>query len=320
METLLQILSGLVLTLLGFVVPVVGIMFSIFHRGLKKLSDRYESEKLQSEDNIKAQIRKIGDEGKEKKATIDEDELQKNLDELKDIKKSAEKKLARLKPRKQILKLFIPLTLSLILIAIASITNKALVFDLLKLQDVLLFSSLIPLIYALVVLWQTLEAMLEAKAEIDAEDEENRKRHIELLSSIYEEVKSGASHYLHKVYIIINGTKVGNKNLKVELKSDEESEIEIWFANSEKKMAKNIEVGLLIPQSFIVHKGRDYTVYADKKENIIRYKDTQVQANTKIHYSSLSLTPLEKGKYEITTFIKGQNIEMRYDTFTINVS
>lgn len=139
MEQAIQLFGILILTMLGFVFPVVTILLSIYHEGISKLAQQVQAEISQSEENLKtiAQAKKT-----------DVAAIQQSIKELESTKKKAKAKLSYLSPRKQIIRLFIPLVLAFLGVIATSILIETNFYYVL-----LLLLSLTCFIYALIVLW-----------------------------------------------------------------------------------------------------------------------------------------------------------------------
>lgn len=119
-EQAIQLFGYFILTFLAVPAPILVILLSIFREGRSKLTIQYENESFQSEKNIREQLKKIGEAEK-----ADVERIQQSLYKLKAIKKGAQTKLSYLNPKKQILRLFIPLLISFlgVVLAILAKTN-----------------------------------------------------------------------------------------------------------------------------------------------------------------------------------------------------
>ena len=58
MDNALQLFGSFILTLLGFILPIITILLSLLPDGVKALATKYENEKKQSEDNIIEELKK----------------------------------------------------------------------------------------------------------------------------------------------------------------------------------------------------------------------------------------------------------------------
>ncbi|MDO8524781.1 MAG: hypothetical protein Q7R99_04120 [bacterium] len=82
---IIKLFGSLVLTFIGFVLPILAILLSLFPEGVRALADKYENEKKQSEDNLVEEAKKR-ESGKE----LDYKALGKTLKTLKKKKRQAE--------------------------------------------------------------------------------------------------------------------------------------------------------------------------------------------------------------------------------------
>ena len=308
MEQAIQLFGYLIIAALGFVLPVVTILLSVFQEGVTKLATQYETEKRQSEENIKEQFQR-----KAEKAGIDVSAIEESLKKLKSIKKAAETKLSYLNPRKIIIRLFIPLIIAFLgVIAtffILYFTNYYYLYPLLV--------SLIAFSYAIVVLWKLVGIIVEVKKIVDIDTKARDGRTIELLSALVE--KTG-QYFLKRVYVTLDGTDIKDDSRIVTAQTNVKQELKIGVQNHESRMAKNIEFGFTFPANFIIEKKDYYSIYRDEKQQIIRYTIDHIHATTHQLFEPLIITPLEQGDQKINTFIKAENIEATSRNFTIKVS
>lgn len=310
MEQAIQLFGFLILTILGLIVPIMAILLSLFQEGISKLAAQYESEKSQSENNIKEQLKKMAE-----AQDIDESAIKQSIRELESIKKTAETKLSYLNPRKQIVRLFVPLTLAFLGVLVTSLlvgTNIYYCFFLLV--------GLVGFTYAIVVLWKLIGIIIEVRKIVDTDRKDMDSRTIELLSALVEEVKKTGQYYLQSVYVSLDGKDIKDDSRIITVQVNSKQELKLGIQNHESRMAKNIEIGLIFPTNFIIEKSNNYSVYRDQKQQIVRFEENLVHGNTHLYPLPLSITPLEQGDYRIRTFIKAENIEATYRNFTAKVT
>ncbi len=84
-------------------------------------------------------------------------------------------------------------------------------------------------------------------------------------------------------------------------------------------MAKNIEIGIILPTDFIVENPTVYNIYNNGSSQIIRRETDILHGKTTLLLPNLTVTPLTKNTYKIKTFIKGENIGVIYRDLTIKV-
>jgi len=301
MEQAIQLFGYLVLTFLGFVVPIAGISLSMHQDGISKLSKQYKNEKKQTEEKIQKQIEKID--------TANEEgikELKKILATLERIKKAADGKIKNLNPKTQVLKLFIPLIFSFLGISISLSVTKYNPFF-----YIILFIGVLAFLYALKVLWDLLSIIMEVKKMIDDYKERSNTNLEQSVVSILEAIKKEKPEFLEKISVTLNGEDINNIIPDgIIIKSDQKQEFKIGFLNFEEQMARNVQIGFVFPTDFIIEKSAGYSIYTDETRQVVRYNSDYVHGWEQRFYAPLILTPLKEGLFKIVTFIKGENIKV----------
>ena len=85
-------------------------------------------------------------------------------------------------------------------------------------------------------------------------------------------------------------------------------------------MAKNIEIGFILPKDFLIEKSSNVaSMYTDEESQIIRFKEGYIQANTNKQEGNIKITFLKAGKHKINAFIKAENVKNRRFDFYIDV-
>ncbi len=108
-DILFQIYGTLILTLAGFVLPIIAIAISAFPEGIKVLRQAYENERVQAETNLDDELRKSKANGE-----VDLDLLARNIKGLKKSKRRAKNKLLYLNPHHPLLRSAIAVGVTLI--------------------------------------------------------------------------------------------------------------------------------------------------------------------------------------------------------------
>ena len=321
----LQLLGALILTLLSIIVPFVLILLTIFREGVDKLTKQYESERLQSETNLKEQFKKITSDETKK---IDTTDIKKSVEKLENIKKIADNKLKYLSPKKQILNLFALFFVSFIGIVVAIIKGEyALTLE--NETYYILIISAVCFVSGIFILWKVVCVIIEAKQFVDEDIKSNNIKTIELLSNIADKTMN---EYISKVYIIVNNNvikdeekdkekdKDADKKVKISLPQNKESKLTVKLNNQELIMAKNVQIGFTFPTDIIISKKQDYaSIYNDSKKQIVRYERDYLHGRTNIELATLDITPMSEGEHIITTFIKAENIKAVYRYFVLKI-
>jgi len=309
MEQAIQLFGYLILTFLGFVVPIVGISLSVYQGGISKLIEQYKNERKQTGEKLQSQLKKI-DTTDDKNIT----ELKKTLVELEGIKKTAEDKIKNLDPKRQILKLFIPLIISFLGVGISFLIPK---YDLFYYLALLI--SAVSFLYALYVLWNLLTLIAEIKKTIDDDRERSDANLEQLMTNVLERMKEDKSEFLEDISITLDGRNIDDISGEITVVSDKKQEFKFGLRNSETRMAKNVEVGFIFPTDFIIEKSTRYSIYTDETRQIVRYTSDYVHGKERRIYEPLVLTPLKEGPYKIDVFIKGENIEPMRKSLNLKV-
>lgn len=307
MEQAIQLFGFLILTFLGIVSTILVILLSMFREGILKLTAQYENEKSQSENNIKEQLKKIGEAGK-----TDVKEIEQGLNKLKTIKKTAETKLSYLNPKVQILRLYMPFLISFLGVILAILVKANIYY-----VGLFITISLICFACSLTVLVKLLSIITEVKKTIDDDKKNMDMKTIELLSVLS---KRGAEYFLTAVYININDKIIQDDTDKITVSADKKQELKIGLTNRESRMAKNIEIGFIFPLDFIIEKTNYYSIATTKTIQVVRYTRDIIHGNTNQPFLPLIITPLKEDDYEIRTFIKAENIESTYHNLNLKVT
>ena len=322
-EKIIETLNTLILTLLGVVVPIAGIMSSVFQKGFSLLKDQYERENKQLTKSLEKRLTK-----KKEGQDLDLDEIEKTTKEIKKAKKSAGERLSQLEdPKRQILKLTGLLFASLLGVLtwnfLESLKINVVGFSF-EPRYLAFLASVVFFYLSLNSLWRLLDVLFEGKAAIDNAEEQNQKTLLELQTLAVEGSFLGED----KISVSIETeTKTiwildGEEDKTLELDNNVKTELTVAFKNSDVRMAKNLEIGLTFPvDDFLLEKKSGYSIYFDTQSNIVRYAIGTVQAETTLYFNvPLTLTALSEGEFSIKAFIKGENIKPKWETFTLKVT
>jgi predicted PurR-regulated permease PerM len=294
MESAITLFGFLILTFLGLIVPLLGILLSLFRQGIIELTAQYENQKTNSEKNLSEQLKRQGESGQPNVP-----EIQKSIQELTKIKEAADKKLSYLNPKKQLLRLFLFLFISFL-----STIGALLLKDHTFYRVVSVILSLFFFCITIFILWKLLGILVEVKQTVDARRGELESKIIGLLSL------SSSAGFIKDVYPMINGKAVENDKSEIEIALNTKNTLKLAIINSEKRMAKRVEMGLVFPREFIVEKSTGYSIYTSGDgSQIVRYQTTELQGKTNLILADLIINPIKKDTFKIRTFINAENIE-----------
>jgi len=309
MNNIINLCASLVLTLLGFVLPILAILLSIFSEGTKALTLKYENEKKQSDENIDSELKK-----KEKGKGLDYVVLEKTLKILKRNKENAEKKLGYLKPTSLVIKIALPLVVSFI--CLVSLFNTETLWTII----IVLFVSLVSFIYSVYSMWKSLAVLVEVSIIVNETKRNSEDRIIELLSNIANRDEDSSLLLKSENINIKFNNEVLQNNKQIEFSVNINHEIPISIINKGDIMAKNVEIGLIFPSDFLVEKTKNIdSIYTEEIRQIIRLKDECIRDNENKLKGKINITFLKAGVHEVTAFIKGENFKSKYIKFIIKV-
>ena len=299
----------MILTLLGFVLPILTILLSLFPEGTKALTLKYENEKKQSDENIASELKK-----KEKDKSLDYAVLEKTLNTLKKNKKNAEKKLRYLKPASLIVKIALPLIISFI--CLVSLFNIETIWIIVS----ILFVSICGFICSIYFMSKSLAVLVEVSGIINESKRSSEDKIIELLSNIANKDED-SSFFLKPENINFNfNNEILQNNKQIEFSINIIHEIPISIVNTGDIMAKNIEIGLIFPSDFLIEKTKNIdSIYTEETRQIVRLKDEYIRDHENKIKGKIKVTFLKAGTHEVTAFIKGENFKSKYINFKIKV-
>src|SRR5258708_27154544 len=196
MNKIVELLSSLTLTIFALVLPILSIIVGLYNEAFKKLSEQYQIEKMQTQENINGQLSKI------KVDDSNIETIQNSLNELKLLNKAATRKLNLLNPGKQFLKISISTGLSFIFFAayfvIEELFSRVNVLQI-PVSFAFAFCGLLALLYLVGYLLKLFNIVVKA-SNIQNQNRVNYESIVkELLIKISEGF--GDSPYLKSVYI-----------------------------------------------------------------------------------------------------------------------
>jgi hypothetical protein len=340
MDKAIELFGRLVLTFLGIVAPIFAILLANFRQGMSRLSVQYADERTQSENNIYNQLEEL-------KSKRNEADILKSLKQLRANKRAAERKINRLNPRRQIPELFGPLLVSFVAVSGALYVSPC------YSKIALLAVAIVGFAYALFSLYSLLDVLIEARKMIDDDTKQLQvdvkdvtAKNVDLLTNLSlaiielrkslsgkdqetsatekllkELVDVQSKQYLKNVYVILNGKEVKGAFVSISLFVNKEEDLNVTFVNVETRMAKNVELGFSLPSDFLIAKKDAYTIYPEGTVQHVRYSLTSLQANTtQLMKQPITVTPMKEGTYNVTTWIKAENIESITRVVQINVT
>lgn len=314
MIQLIKSIESLILALLSIVFPLFVILLTLFSEGIIRLREEYQRTREEKMGTLKELQEKLSTAQLDDDIPQDVDSIKKSFRDLKKTEKGIKDKIDVLNPRKQILKLIIPLIVAYVcsLLFPNIYYNRYLLFTLPQ----IIFISLL---YFFWIIWKSILIIIEAKKLVDEKSGSTNEKIEQILKTIAENTQEKETN-IKKIYVTLDGEKFPTK---VKLSVNKRQDFKIGISNMEDKMAKKVEIGLTFPKIHftIEAKPPSYEIYGGKEEIIIRDHQESIHAKTHLLLAdSLNITPKKVGSFNIEAFIKGENIITQYHIIKFEVT
>lgn len=312
MESIIfQMYGTFLLTLVGFVLPIITIALSAFPEGVKSLRETYGNQQKQMDRNLSDELEK-----QKSEKGIDYATLSKNIRLLKSAKEKAERRLLYLNPNYILSKSLISIGVSLLLFLSGLVLYNLLFY----ISIILFFISIISLIWAIIIFKNSIEIIIEASSTVQMIRRTGEEKIAELLATLVENTKKDTpSLFIEHKDIKVSFDKkelVPEENYTFSV--NKKYKIGISFINKSEYMLKTTELGFTFPREFLVE-GSPSSIYTGEKEKIIRFIHDYIQSRSEIIENAIEVTFLKAGEFKVTAFIKGENLKRKTIKFTIKV-
>lgn len=306
MALALELYGLLILTVLGFTLPILTVLLSFFPEGIEALSAKSEHERAQSEENIVNETTK-----KTTEKGLDYAALEITIKALKKKKSRAELRLEYVRPNELVIKIATPFGIAFVLALVAGQSLP------LTITLIAMATSLGSFVLGLRALFTSISVLAEVSEMVSDARRTTEGKVIELLSTLVE--KSGAESLFLKegqVVLQLNKKRV-SKDETFDFSVNKKHEIPVSIINTSDTMAKNVEVGLILPKDVVVEKSPNLGLHAAEKQQIVRFNVPVIHAHENYLKGRMSITFLKADQYKIEVFVKGENV--KYQSFKINL-
>lgn len=314
-DIILQIYGTFILTLAGFVLPILAITISLFSEGVTALRQIYENEQKQAEGNLKDELVK-----KETKREneLDLDALTKNITALKLTKKRAEKRLFYLNPLNILSKSAIALGISLVtfLCSLFFYTGQYTILPI-----ALIAVSIGFLVWALIIFSNSIKIIIEASVAVQGIQKTSEGKIFELLTMLVDNSKHGGESLFIKheeIKVFFDDMEI-SEGKEYSYSVNNKHDVKISLKNLSEYMLKTAQLGFTFPSEFLIEERANFSIYTSDKEKIVRFKHDYLQSNEHMIEGTVSLTFLKVGIFDVNTFIKGENLKNKSVKFKIKV-
>ena len=312
-EIIFQIYGSLILTLAGFVLPILIIAISVFSEGVKLLNDDSKDKQKQISDNLKKELLKSDSEGMGKKLTKSGEELEK-------LQRKIKRRLLYLDPNSILLRSTIAIIMSLVLFLGGLFFYSQLVFNI-RISVILFIASACFLIWTFIILFNSIKTISEASSKTQERRGDENKKISELLKVLIDVEKEGNNPQpvnQEDVTPYFNGEAV-TSGKEVIFSINKEYNINIELVNKSDYFLKMVELGFIFPEKLLIT-GKSIastTIVGNKK--IIRFKYDYIQSHVRYLKDVISINFLESGIFDISVFVGSENLKKRNMKFKIKV-
>lgn len=226
MDQSVTLFGYLVIAFLGFVVPVLGLLFTVYQGGIEKIKIKYENMKAEAEKARRDMLAAFTSDGVHKE---DFREMKKKLRELeireKTVRRTADSRMSYLDMRKVAIGLAAPLALSMAAVLVYFVIPPVLKIEIAAF-------AVITFLYSVYVLIKLFDVVIEMTRLADRESKAMNARIIEALS------ESQEATGIKGLKAAIDGVQVSPENPLV-ISSGDERDLKVEILNPGKITARN---------------------------------------------------------------------------------
>lgn len=308
MNVALELYGSLILTVLGFILPIMAILLSLFPDGLKALSSKLENERKQSEENIVNETRK-----KETETGLDYGALETTLASLKKKKAQAEAKLEDLRPQTLIAKTAIPFAVAFlgVLAALQHLAPEQ--------RIIAALVSIAAFAIGVRALFRSVSVLVEVTEIVSIARRGTEEKILELLSIMAE--RSGVDNLFLKqgsVFMTLSRRPLTAGEM-FSFSVNKKYDVPVAIVNSGDIMAKKVQAGLILPKDVLLEQRPGMKIYTDTTVQIVRFELDFLQAHETNLQGNIGITFLRADTFRIPAFWKGENVKYTFFTFDVNV-
>lgn len=311
-DIVFQIYGTFILTLAGFVLPVIAIALSAFPEGVKALRENYENQQKQSEENLREELKK-----KKIGGDIDYAVLVKNIKKLKSQKEKAESRLQYLNPVNILSKSAFAIGVSAVSFLLGTIFYLSPYY----VAYTLFLISVLSVVWAIVIFFNSIGIIIEASFSVQNIQRTTNEKIIELLSTIADNTNQDVA----SLFINPKDIEVFFHDEEVFLDKEysfavgKKQKIKISFTNLSSFMLKTVELGFIFPSEVLIEGKSTLNIQTSDEEKIIRFKHDHIQSKVHQQEGFIEITFLKTGIFDILAFVKGENLKRKSIEFKVKV-
>ena len=306
MDISMTLFGYLVIAFLGFVVPILGLLFTVYQGGIDRIKIRYENKKAEAEKARRDLLAAFTAGGVHKEEFRD---FKKKLKELeireKTVRRRANSRMSYLDMRKVAVGLAVPLAASM-----AAVLVYFMVIPVYKIGTAVF--AFIAFSYAVFVLIRLFDVVIEMGRLADRESKAMNVRIMEALSD------NPAHTGIKELKLFIDGTQVSSA-VPLVISSGDARELGVEIKNPGKVMATNAVLSIKMDPAVIITPKQYYSIIRTGNSVTVLYSMDFIS-----HESSFTLGPLVikvnmPGTYKAEAVMKADNSEVEIkEEFVIN--
>ena len=296
MDQSMTLFGYLVIAFLGFLVPVLGLLFAVYQGGIEKIKIKYENKKAEAEKARHDFLSGFSTAGVNKEEFKD---VKKKLKELelkeKTVRRMADSRMSYLDLRKVAIGLAAPLAASMLAVLtyfMIPISYKI---------PVALFSAA-AFSYSVFVLTKLLDVVIEMTRLADKESKAMNARIIEALSDNPEHAK------IKDLKLVVDGIQVSAENPLI-ISSGDERELKVEIKNSSKVMARNAVLDIKMDPKVMILPKQYYSIIRTGNALTVSYAIDFINPESCFTAGPLVIKINTPGTYKAETEMKAENLE-----------
>ena len=296
MDQSMTLFGYLVIAFLGFVVPVLGLLFTVYQGGIDRIKIKYENKKAEAEKarrDLMAAFTAGGihkDEFKEYKKRLKELEIREIT-----VRRTANSRMSYLDMRKVAIGLAAPLAASMV-----AVLSYFMVTAPYKIGTAIF--ALIAFSYSVSILARLLDVVIEMTRLADRESKAMNARIMEALSENPEHAR------VKELKLLIDGIEVSGKN-PLTISSGDERELKVEIQNPGKVTARNAVLAITMDPAVIISPKNYYSIIRTGSSVAVSYAMDFISPDNSFVGGPLVIKVNAPGSYKAGTVMKADNSE-----------
>lgn len=306
MDQSVTLFGYLVISFLGFVVPVLGLLFTVYQGGIDRIKIKYENKKAEAEKARRDLLDAFTAGGVHKEEFKD---FKMKLKELeireKTVRRMANSRMSYLDMRKVAVGLAVPLAVSM-----AAVLMYFMVLPAYKIETAVF--AFIAFSYAVFVLIRLFDVVIEMGRLADRESKAMNVRIMEALSD------NPAHDRIKELKLLIDGTQV-SAFIPLVISSGDARELQVEIKNPGKVMATNAVLAIKMDPAVMITPKQYYSIIRTGNSVTVLYSMDFISPESSFTLGPLVIKVNMPGTYKAEAVMKADNSEVEIkEEFVIN--